>query len=95
MRAPIRDHFRVAISLSFAQKMMKPSNCISTFTLVTFVHQWQSVVYLPVYVMRYAMTTQLVWLNPFKSLAIVTKAVLTIETSRFGRKMAIDILCSV
>lgn len=46
----------------------------------------------PVYVIRYAMTTQPVLLKPWRSLVIVTNAVLTIETSRLGRKIAIKIL---
>lgn len=51
--------------------------------------------HIPVYVIRYAMTTHPDWLKPFKSLAIVTSAVLTMETSRFGRKIAIEILFNV
>lgn len=42
--------------------------------------------------MRYATTTQPVWLKPWRSSVMATSEVLTIETSRFGRNMERDTL---
>lgn len=40
-----------------------------------------------VYVSRYAVTTQLLWLNPLRSSVIDTREVLTIDISRLTRKV--------
>jgi ABC-type transport system involved in cytochrome c biogenesis permease subunit len=85
----IRHHFRVSMSLNLAQMIMKPVPIeLIKFSLLSP----QLAIDIPVYVTRYAMTTQPVLLKPWRSLAMVTNAVLTIETSRLGRKIAIETL---